>query len=351
MTNSTRIRFIDLAAHGGCSKKAPAQDVRKLLNAVQAASPGAHLELISKNFPDSGICPINGKTLLSTIDIVLPMTPSARDFGKITVNHVLNDLYASGGLPLFTLCILGLPSAIRRAERDVEVHVMAAAVEQLAVEKTILVGGHTMADQEDFYLGFAAVGTPIGPKPFAQAEAKPNDVLILTKPLGTSIATLRWKSGEASDSEHSDVIEGMLQSNRNAAIFLAEHKVHACTDVTGYGFLGHLYNILFGSEVGAKIYASKIPCYQSLTEILHPEQTRQAHFNSEYIRAGLKLSVATSPLLDALLFDSQVSGGLLISVPQGDAEKISAGLRRIGYAPSAVGIVCSGEKGFIELVE
>ena len=107
------------------------------------------------------------------------MTPSAADFGKITVNHVLNDLYASGGLPLFTLCILGLPSAIRHAnEPDVEVRVMTAAVEQLAAENTLLVGGHTVSDQEDFYLGFAAVGTPIGSKPFAQAEAKPGDVLI-----------------------------------------------------------------------------------------------------------------------------------------------------------------------------
>jgi selenide,water dikinase len=346
-----KIRFIDLAAHGGCSKKAPAQEVRKLLNAVQGAYSGAHLELISKNFPDSGVCPINGKVLLSTIDVVLPMTPSATDFGKITVNHVLNDLYASGGLPLFALCILGLPSVIRNAEADVQVHMMTAAVEQLAAENALLVGGHTMADQEDLYLGFAAVGLPIGSKPFVQAEAIPGDVLILTKPLGTSIATMRWKSGQASDSEHGDVINGMLQSNRDAAIFLANHKLKACTDVTGYGFLGHLYNILFASGVAARINVSKIPHFQSLSDISHPDQTRQAQFNSEYVRVGLKPSVALTPLLDALLFDSQVSGGLLICVAPDDAEKISDGLRDIGYLPSTVGQVCAGGAGGIELVE
>ena len=238
------------------------------------------------------------------------------------------------------------------ASSDVAVQVMTAAAQQLALENTLLVGGHTMADQEDFYLGFAAVGMPIGPKPFTQAQAQPDDILILTKPLGTSIATLRWKLEQAADSDHSDVIKGMLQSNRDAAIFLTKHAVHACTDVTGYGFLGHLYNILFASGMAATVSTSKISCYQSLAGIPHPDLTRQARFNSEYVSDGLKLSVVPNPLLEALLFDSQVSGGLLISVPPEEAEKVFDGLQGVGYSPRMVGKVCSGEKkGAIELVD
>jgi selenide,water dikinase len=344
------MRFIDRAAHGGCSKKGPATEVRALLSAVEKSCSGAHLEIISKNFPDSGVYPINGKTLLSTIDIVLPMTLSPSDFGKITVCHVLNDLYASGGVPLFALCILGLPSGMSAASIEA-VQVMTAAVEQLSAENTSLVGGHTMTDQADFYLGFSAVGSPIGSGPFAQAESKPGDILILTKPLGTSIATLRWKLEEASESEHRDVLNGMLQSNRKAAIYLSNYTLHACTDVTGYGFLGHLFNILFASNVAAKVRASQIPCYPSLSAISHPDQSRQSWHNLEYVRPHLKLSASVSPLLEALLFDSQVSGGLLISVHPKDVSGISDDLQRAGFSSSLVGEVCDGQAGAIELIE
>jgi selenide,water dikinase len=341
-------RFIDLALHGGCSKKGPAKEIRNLLKKVQDSYSGSHLELISKNFPDTGIYS-NGQTLLSTVDIVLPMTLSPFDFGKITVCHVLNDLYASGGMPLFALCILGVPSNMH-ADSDEAVNVLTAAAEQLSNEKTLLVGGHTMVDQEDFYLGFSAVGTLIGSAPFGQAQAKPGDRLILTKPLGTSVATLRWKMGEASETDHADVIEGMLHSNREAALFLSKYDIHACTDVTGYGLLGHLYNILFASGVAARIQSSQIPCYPSVAGIPKPEFSRQAIYNSDYVSEGLKRSVDLTPLAEALLFDSQVSGGLLISVQADDAEIISKGLRATGYSPTMIGEICKGNAGAIELV-
>jgi selenide,water dikinase len=343
------MRFIDLAAHGGCSRKAPAKDIRALLRAVQSTYSGAHLELISKNFPDSGVCPINGKTLLSTVDIVLPMTLSPRDFGKITVNHVLSDLYASGGLPLFALCILGIPAGLSATSAEA-VEVMTAAAEQLSIENAMLVGGHTMAEQEDFYLGFATVGTPIGAQPFAQAEAKPGDVLILTKPLGTSVATLRWKMNEASETEHADVLNGMLQSNREAARCLARYTVRACTDVTGYGFFGHLYNILYASGVAARVHVSNIPYYPSVSAVSNPEQSTQAWHNLDYVRPHLKISVTLTRLLESLLFDSQVSGGLLISVSPNEADAIFEDLRQVGFSPSVVGEVCEGTAGSIEVV-
>jgi selenide,water dikinase len=345
-------RFIDLAADGGCSKKGPAKQIRELLRKVQRKYSGAHLETISENFPDTGIYPGNGKSLLSTVDIVLPMTAFPADFGKITVNHVLSDLYASGGLPLFALCLLGVRTG-NQADKSPAVEVMTAAAQQLSAEDTLLVGGHTMTDQEDFYLGFAAVGRPIGERQFEQAKAEPGDSLILTKPLGTSIATLRWKSKQASDSEHRDVIEGMLKSNRQAAISLSKHTVRACTDVTGYGFFGHLYNVLFASKVGARIEASRIACYPSLSGISHPGNSRQLAYNREYVQPGLTLSTKPTLFLEALLFDSQVSGGLLVSVPADEAEVILAELRHSGYSPMIVGEVVEapgGRGGTIELV-
>ena len=342
------MRFIDLALHGGCSKKGPATEVRNLLSKVQKAYSGSHLELISKNFPDCGVYS-NGELLLSTVDIVLPMTLSSVDFGKITVSHVLSDLYASGGMPSFALCILGIPGGMR-ADSDLAVEVLTAAAQQLDAEKVALVGGHTMTDQQDFYLGFAAVGRAIAAKPFLQAAAEPGDILILTKPLGTSIATARWKLEQASEDDHRDVIEGMRKSNRDAALFLANRMIHACTDITGYGFLGHLYNILNASSVAAKIYLSKVPIYESLQDVTTPDDSSQFWHNKEYIKAHFTSSVSITPLMDSLLFDSQVSGGLVISVPPEEVSPISNGLRKAGYSVSLVGEVCAGKAGAIELL-
>jgi selenide,water dikinase len=319
-----------------------------LLSAVQNSYSGAQLGFISKNFPDCGVFSLGGQTLLSTIDIVLPMALSPIDFGKITVCHVLSDLYASGGMPLFALCVLGIPAGMSAASSEA-VQVMTAAIEQLAAENVVLVGGHTMTDQEDFYLGFSAVGRPIGNAPVAQAEAKPGDVLILTKPLGTSIATLRWKLEEASEAEHADVLRGMLQSNRAAAGVLSRYAPHACTDVTGYGLLGHLFNIMFASGVSAKISLSRIPCYESLTGVLRPDQSRQALHNMDYVRSVLTVSAEISPLLESLLFDSQVSGGLLTCVSPDLAQIVSDELLQAGFSPSWIGEVREGVPGAIEI--
>jgi selenide, water dikinase len=342
------MRFIDLAAHAGCSKKGAAKEIRDLLSAVHDASSGKQLEFVSKHFPDCGTYVVNGQTFLSTVDIVLPMTLSATDFGKIAVCHVLSDLYASGGIPLFALCILGVPSGMS-ASSDEAIQVMTAAVEALSSENVLLVGGHTMTDQQDFYLGFAAIGQPICEIPFDQGHAQTGDVLVLTKPLGTSIATLRWKLEEASEAEHRDVIDGMLQSNREAANIIAKHKVHACTDVTGYGLLGHLYNILNASGIAARINVSKLPRYKSIAGVSNPDQSRQAIHNVDYIRPHLKLSFQLSSLDEALLFDSQVSGGLLFCTNRADAMQICKEFRQAGLTSTCVGEIVEGPAGEIEL--
>jgi selenide,water dikinase len=344
------MRFIDLAMHGGCSKKGAAKEIRDLLTAVRDASSGKQLDFVSKNFPDCGTYFVNGQTFLSTVDIVLPMTLSPIDFGKIAVCHVLSDLYASGSTPLFALCILGVPSGMSASSNEA-VQVMTAAVEHLSSENVLLVGGHTMTDQQDFYLGFSAIGQPIGDMPFDQGRARAGDVLVLTKPLGTSIATLRWKLEEASEADHRDVLDGMLQSNREAANILAKHKVHACTDVTGYGLLGHLYNILNASSVAARINVSRLPCYESLAGVAHPDQSRQAIHNIDYVGPHLKLSEQLSPLQEALLFDSQVSGGLLFCVNQADAKQICGQFRQAGLYSSCVGEIRDGPAGEIELAK
>ena len=208
-----------------------------------------------------------------------------------------------------------------------------------------------MTEQQDFYLGFAAVGRLIGDAPLGQTKAKPGDVLILTKPLGTSIATLRWKLEDAIAAEHRDVIEGMLQSNWVASNILVASNVQTCTDVTGYGLLGHLYNILKASSVAATIAVSRLPFYQSLAGVLNPDHSRLAISNFDYVRPHLKRSVQLNSFQEALLFDSQVSGGLLFCAHPNDVAKICRQLQDAGFSPSRIGEVRDGVTGEIELVE
>lgn len=343
------MRFIDLAGDGGCSKKAPAREVRELLDLVQARFPGANLDIISRDFPDCGAFEVIGLTMLSTVDIVLPMTLSPADFGRITACHVLSDLYASAAKPLFALCILGVPRGMSASSSEA-VQSLSAAAEKLSVEGVALVGGHTMTDQEDFYLGFAAVGVNSTKRP-PRLPAQVGDSLILTKPLGTGIATLRWKLEEATEEEHRDVIGGMSQSNAEAARVLEGYDVRGCTDVTGYGLLGHLYNLLYAGGVGAKVKTGAIPVYGSLVGIRKSYQSRQAAHNIEYVKDSLIYRSTPGLLLESLLFDSQVSGGLLLSVPSSQAEALVQSLRGVGYSPAVIGEVGSAESGTIELID
>ena len=344
------MRFIDLAHDGGCSKKAPALEIRGLLEAIGNTPAGALFRDMSKELPDCGVYVDGNATFLSSIDVVLPMTLAAHDFGKITVLHVLSDLYASGGLPKFALCLLGLPTGMSAAAPEA-VSALTGAIEQLSTEGAVLIGGHTMTDQADFYMGFAAFGGLINGGGFRRRQSRIGDRLIMTKALGTSVAVGRWKFDDATEADHDDVLQGMLQSNRAAAELLSGLPVSSCTDITGYGFLGHLYNIMYASEISCRVFASKVPIYESVRAISAPTLSAQAMHNIEYALPHLKIKAAMGPLREALFFDSQVSGGLLISVPADLADATVNGLAERGVPASVVGDVCAGPPGGIMIVD
>ncbi len=343
------MRFIDLAHDGGCSKKAPALQLRELLGAVGALQGAALMQGMSKDFPDCGVFEIGNQTFLSTVDVVLPMTISPRDFGRVTALHVLSDLYASGGVPRFALCFLGIPTGMSAASTEA-VEALSGAVEELSSEGAVLVGGHTLTDQSDFYLGFSAFGEPMPGRALHKRSAQPGDILIVTKPLGTSVAIGRWKSDRLAEKDHEDVLQGMLHSNMKAAQFLSNNVVNACTDVTGYGLLGHLYNIMYASDTACKISASQVPIYGSVRYHLNPGNSRQMEHNIEYVLPHVKLHTKLTPLMESVFFDSEVSGGLLISVPRAVSKRIVKGLSSCGMASHVIGEVCSGDSGHIDLL-
>lgn len=340
MKNGTR--FIDLAAHGGCSKKAPASDLRRMLMSMSCKTS------VDNSFSDSGVFAVDGNDLVSSVDIVLPMTLDPSDFGEITVSHVLSDLYAAGAFPEFALCVLGVPSGLRACEAPI-VDCMVAAERKLRSEGATLIGGHTLVDQSDFFLGFSVVGKPIGKRAFKHNGARFGDDIILTKPLGTSIASLRWKVKEAKTEDHLDVLSGMKRSNKDAAFILSKHLVNACTDISGYGLLGHLYEVLVDSGVASKIDQSSLISYDTVEKLLDPYKTKQFLENRKYVDRVLTGHMSPKEADECYLFDAQVSGGLLVFLRPEKTEVVLKELNNSGYSAGKIGVVVEGSPGEIEL--
>lgn len=350
MTKTRSGRFIDFAHHGGCSQKLEPTRLRALLQPLALASPGAG------SWPDAGITVVGDQTFASSVDVVLPMIDDSELFGRIVATHVLSDLYATGVRPVHALNILSVPDGLFGAEGsstkqiDAEIQRMLVAANEVVTEAgAIPVGGHTLSFDVLFF-GMAATGIAVGGRTIGNHTGQPGDRLLLTKPVGTSVATKAWKVSDAAPRAFQDVLNGMLLSNRAASEAMLRLDRCACTDVTGFGFFGHLHNLLEASEVGARVQVADIPVYPSALEAVDPDSaTRILGANREFAEPHLENGEILS-VEDRLLFmDAQVSGGLLVSLPPGDVDAFQAMLGEMGEEAWDVGQITDGSPGEITL--
>jgi selenium donor protein len=344
---ATASRFIDFAHHGGCSQKLAPERLRGLL---PPAAPGDAV------WPDAGIKVVGGQTFASSIDVVLPMIDDSALFGRIVANHVLSDLYATAVVPVFAVNILGVPDGLFGAdgrseeEIDSEIREMLNAAEQTMSDVgATLLGGHTLAFDVLFF-GMAATGVAANGRTIASNAARPGDSLILTKPIGTSVATKAWKVSAAGPQDFGDVLAGMLRSNQVASEAMLDLERCSCTDVTGFGLFGHLHNMLEGSGVSAVVHASAVPVYPSArAEVGEESATRifaaNLEFTSQYVR-NLDFLSGSEQLL---MIDAQVSGGLLVAAAPSEAGAYLAALRKQGEEGWIVGEITAGNPGEIVL--
>lgn len=339
-------RFIELALHGGCSRKLGAGALSELLSSLSVLAQG---QATFNSWLDYGRFDLGKQSLVSNVDVVLPMVLSPSDFGEIVVAHVLSDLYAAGAKPIFALNILGISRDVG-VEDDVSVELLMGAQKKLTSCNVAMVGGHTMGDQQDYSYGLASVGIVESDRLIANNAAKVGDVLVLTKPLGTSVASGLWKNDPSLENDFQDVLDGMKQLNDFPSSVMFEHEVSACTDITGFGFLGHTHNLLKASKVSARIFVDKIPIYDSAVHFInraHP--TRIWSKNFEYVNEFVEFKVGFSPLLENVLFDAQVSGGLLISLPQTRCDEFLRILDENFINASIVGEIVDGDAGKITI--
>jgi|GEM_PF-264173 len=345
-------RFVDYARHGGCSMKLAPTRLQGLLAPLRTSANG------SGGWPDAGVSDIGSQHVASSVDVVLPMIDDPVLFARIVVNHVFSDLYAVGADPVFALSILGIPEpgktvddheAFNR-EIDAEVQRMLLAAEEALREAHVAsAGGHTLMDHALFF-GMAATGTFADERVISNEDATAGDVLVLTKPIGTSVATKLWKFDANSKDEFGDVVAAMLQSNRGASLAMRPLERCACTDVTGFGFLGHLHNMLRASSAAAIVRLDEVPIFESVRSrprMKDETGTRLLEPNREFLHGHIRDGAKDVDL--SLFLDAQVSGGLLVSVPPHDLDSFQAQMRANGEDAWVVGEVVKGDAGTIIL--
>jgi selenide,water dikinase len=272
--------------------------------------------------------------LVFTTDFFTPIVDRPYDFGAVAAANALSDVYAMGGTPLAALSIVGFPDAALPPE--VLVEILKGAADKTAEAGAAIVGGHTIKSEEPIF-GLAVIGKVVPDRVLSNDKAQPGDMLILTKPLGLGIITTAAKNGEDKLGAIDAAIRVMTTLNRVAGEVFARCGAHALTDVTGFGLLGHLRNVVVASNVGALIYLDRVPVLSAAREYVQagiaPGGT---HANHRFLANCVQYGDDVTKEEQLLLCDAQTSGGLLVSLAPDQVEAVIAELRTRGVADAAV---------------
>jgi cysteine desulfurase len=270
----------------------------------------------------------DGSAIVQTLDFFTPIVDDPADFGAIAAANAFSDIYAMGGTPLFALNIVGFPS--NRLPLQVLHRILQGAVETAAEAGVSIIGGHSIDDTEPKY-GLAVSGLIDPDRIITNSGARPGDTLILTKPLGLGIMTTAMKRGLADQAAAARVVAIMRTLNRNAAETMVQFNVHACTDITGFGLLGHLKEMTCAAGVEAEIWLDRLPTIPEAWEMAAANVVPGGSLdNMEYVADTVEWAEDIPRVAQIILCDAQTSGGLLISVPPDDAERLLAALHERG---------------------
>ena len=266
---------------------------------------------------DAGVYALgDGRALVQTVDIFTPVVDQATDWGRIAAANALSDIYAMGATPLTALQYLGWPRDV--LPFDLASVVIRGGMDVMEEASCTVVGGHSIDSPEPTY-GFAVTGVADSDRLVSNSGGQPDDVLILTKPLGMGVITTAIKREKCPSDLADEAIETMVMLNAVAGAALHEHNAHAATDVTGFGLLGHLREMCVASNVGAEIEFDRVPILEGVADLLAQGMwAGGSQRNLESLRPDVDSSVDDDPL--RLLVDAQTSGGLLVALPDEFAE-------------------------------
>ena len=286
--------------------------------------------------------------IIQTVDFFTPIVDDPYMFGQIAAANALSDVYAMGGKPLTAMNIVCFPTE----SMDISIlkNILRGGIDKMVEAKVTLVGGHTVVDTELKY-GLSVTGTVHPKKLVTNAGAKIGDKLILTKPLGTGIINTAVKAGVVDEQTVARVTKCMATLNDKASELMQEIGVHACTDITGFGLLGHAAQLAQNSQVGLNINIAALPFFPEAGEFAKQGLCPAGlHRNREFYSPCVRIASDIPAHVQDILFDPQTSGGLLICLAPRKAEPLLARLRQAGVEDAAIiGEVVSEPGGMITI--
>ena len=333
------IPLTSLVSCGGCAAKYSAALLQELIGALPpSTNPDLLVGLAGPD--DAAVFKLDEeRAIVFTLDFFPPIVDDAADFGAIAASNAVSDIFAMGGEPLLALSIAAFPESL---PTRVVARILAAAAAKVQEAGGVLAGGHTLRDDEPAY-GLAVVGTVDPKRVWTKSGARPGDLLYLTKPLGTGLLVHAHEQGRGGTSALQEAVSWMTMLNRQASEILRPLEPNAVTDVTGFGLLGHAFEVAQRSEVGIRIDANALPALPSSLELAEAGvRTGGDRRNRSYVGDALTVEGAGEAQL-ALAFDPQTAGGLLIALPPERSRDLEHTMRLNGHFLAHIGRAVESE--------
>ncbi|HEY5434903.1 MAG TPA: selenide, water dikinase SelD [Candidatus Limnocylindrales bacterium] len=332
------IRLTEMTECGGCAAKLGADLLAEALSGLGAGNvPDSNLIAGLEPPDDAAAWRVSDDlAILGTLDFFPPLVDDPVAYGEIAAANALSDVFAMGGRVLFALSIAAFPEDFPKTALAAVFQAAAAKVREAG---GVLAGGHTIKDPEPKY-GLAVIGAAHPDRLFRKGGARPGDVLLLTKRLGTGLLVSGRRQGRTSDADLDAAIAQMRTLNRAASEVFVRHGIRGATDVTGFGLLGHGLEMARASGAQLVFEAASLPALDGALDLARAGmETGGAGHNRRFTAPALAVEAGVSPEAVALAHDPQTSGGLVAAVPASDVAAVEAGLAAAGVSSWRVGLV------------
>lgn len=307
------------------------EDLTQMMDGIQTYR-DENLIVDYQKSDDAGVYRLSDEiALIESVDFITPIVDDPYIYGQIAASNALSDIFAMGGVAKTAMNVLMWDQA--HISKEMVKEILKGGAERVSEAKVTLLGGHSVGDLEQKY-GLSVSGVAYPSKIWKNCSAKEGDALVLSKALGTGILATALKNDQLSFSKELEGIESMIALNQKASLCAREFEIHACTDVTGFGLIGHLLEMTSG-ERSVELVMENVPLFEGVASLIDqdliPNGSKQ---NQNYLLPNVEL-ITTSPYSVAL-FDAQTSGGLLFALPKNQAQKLVEALKRAGYERSAI---------------
>ena len=346
MLMETEVKLTKLANCAGCGAKMGAGTLAKMLEGFQTHSDPRLIVGYDKS-DDASVYVLNDETaLIQTTDFFPPIVDDPYLYGRIAATNALSDVYAMGGQPKLALNILCAADGM--AESTIR-EILRGGYDAAYEAGVIITGGHTIKGAEPIY-GLAVSGFVHPKNVLTNSNARPGDALIMTKPLGVGILTTGAKADMVEKSVMDRIYQQMAMLNKTARDIMVKYDVHSCTDVTGFGLLGHAYEMAQGSNCTIHIQTQKVPYHNEAMELASMGLVPAgAYRNREYAGQGVKVCGEIPLAMQDILYDPQTSGGLLFALPEKNAADCLREMQEVIPQSAIIGYVSKTDDAHIYL--